>query len=76
MEVQARSTSEQKISEMVRRIVEGFHPGKIILFGSYARGAAGPDMHEAIEFHIEGLREECLRVPEPKTRATYVTVAA
>ena len=43
MEVQAKSTSEQKISEMVRRIVEGFHPDKIILFGSYARGAAGPD---------------------------------
>jgi len=43
MEVQAKSTPEQKISEMVRRIVEGFHPDKIILFGSYARGAAGPD---------------------------------
>ena len=43
MEVQAKSPSEQKISEMVRRIVEGFHPDKIILFGSYARGAAGPD---------------------------------
>ena len=42
MEVQAKSTPEQKISEMVRRIVEGFHPDKIILFGSYARGAAGP----------------------------------
>ena len=38
MEVQAKSTPEQKISEMVRRIVEGFHPDKIILFGSYARG--------------------------------------
>ncbi len=33
-------------------------------------------MHEAIEFHIEGMRAEGLRVPEPKTRATYVTVAA
>jgi predicted RNase H-like HicB family nuclease len=45
--------------------------------------AAGPTleevekrMHEAIEFHIEGLRSEDLEVPEPKTRATYVTVAA
>lgn len=28
---------------MVRRIVEKFHPEKIILFGSYARGTAGPD---------------------------------
>jgi predicted RNase H-like HicB family nuclease len=33
-------------------------------------------MHEAIEFHIEGMRAEGLPVPEPKTRATYVTVAA
>ena len=33
-------------------------------------------MHDAIEFHIEGMRAEGLRVPEPKTRATYVTVAA
>jgi predicted RNase H-like HicB family nuclease len=33
-------------------------------------------MHEAIEFHIEGMRAEGLQVPEPKTRATYVTVAA
>ena len=42
MEVQAKSTPEQKISEMVRRIVEGFHPDKIILFGSYTREGAGP----------------------------------
>jgi predicted nucleotidyltransferase len=33
----------QKISAMVRRIVERFNPFKIILFGSYARGDAGPD---------------------------------
>ncbi len=32
-----------KIEEMVRRIVEAFHPEKVILFGSYARGKAGPD---------------------------------
>ena len=28
---------------MVRRIVSEFHPEKIILFGSHARGVAGPD---------------------------------
>ncbi len=28
---------------MVRRIVHLFHPDKIILFGSHARGSAGPD---------------------------------
>ncbi len=31
------------IREMVRRIVEGFHPEMIVLFGSHARGSAGPD---------------------------------
>jgi predicted nucleotidyltransferase len=32
-----------KIEEMIRRIVEKFDPEKIILFGSSARGEAGPD---------------------------------
>lgn len=35
--------TKEKIEEMVRRIVEGFDPEKIILFGSHARGDAGPD---------------------------------
>ncbi|MBX3330538.1 MAG: nucleotidyltransferase domain-containing protein [Nitrospira sp.] len=30
------------IAEMVRRIVKRFHPERIILFGSHARGTAGP----------------------------------
>jgi len=34
---------EQAIQEMVRRIVTGFDPEKIILFGSQGRGDAGPD---------------------------------
>jgi predicted nucleotidyltransferase len=32
-----------EIESAIQRIVEKFHPVKIILFGSYARGAAGPD---------------------------------
>ncbi|MEK6538132.1 MAG: nucleotidyltransferase domain-containing protein [Nitrospirota bacterium] len=35
--------TERLIKEMVRRIVERFHPEKVILFGSFARGTAGPD---------------------------------
>ncbi|MBI2297518.1 MAG: nucleotidyltransferase domain-containing protein [Armatimonadetes bacterium] len=34
---------ETQIDEMVRRLVEQFHPERIILFGSHARGDAGPD---------------------------------
>lgn len=35
------SVHSDVIPMMVRRIVEEFHPLKIILFGSYARGDAG-----------------------------------
>ena len=31
------------IGEMVRRLVTRFHPDKVILFGSHARGDAEPD---------------------------------
>jgi predicted nucleotidyltransferase len=42
--VKARATSTRKqIREMVKRIVRQFRPDKIILFGSHARGSAGPD---------------------------------
>ena len=34
---------DEAIDEIVRRIVEAVHPDKIILFGSHARGEAGPD---------------------------------
>jgi len=42
MKRQLRSTQE-KINEMVRRIVKRFDPEQIILFGSHAKGRAGPD---------------------------------
>jgi predicted nucleotidyltransferase len=35
--------SREAIDRMVRRIVEGFRPQRVILFGSHARGDAGPD---------------------------------
>lgn len=34
---------DQYINEMVQRIVSAYHPQKVILFGSHARGDAGPD---------------------------------
>ncbi len=37
------SAKDEPIRKMVRRIVKRFAPDKIILFGSYARGEAGPD---------------------------------
>lgn len=35
--------TEAVLDEIVRRVVEAVHPDKIILFGSHARGDAGPD---------------------------------
>src|SRR3990170_8602917 len=37
------ASQETEIRKMVRRIVRRFHPERIILFGSHARGEAGPD---------------------------------
>lgn len=38
----ATTAIEERIPEIVERLVRGFNPLKIILFGSHARGEAGP----------------------------------
>src|SRR5712692_7715269 len=38
-----RTTTQTHIDRMVKRIVKKFKPEQIILFGSQARGDAGPD---------------------------------
>ena len=38
-----RENAPARIDDAIKKIVDQFHPVKIILFGSYARGAAGPD---------------------------------
>ena len=45
---------------MVGRIVEGFDPDQIILFGSHARGVAGPDsdVDLLVVMPVEGSRRE------------------
>jgi predicted nucleotidyltransferase len=37
------TAGETTIDRMVKRIVRRFHPEQVILFGSHARGEAGPD---------------------------------
>ena len=34
------------------------------------------NMHEAIEFHLEGLRQEGYEIPQPSTSSAYVEVEA
>jgi len=38
-----QNSTKRYIRQMVRRIATQFHPDKVILFGSHARGTAGPD---------------------------------
>jgi len=38
-----KSAITQDIDRMVKRLVDRFDPDQIILFGSHARGTAGPD---------------------------------
>ncbi|MGH9957545.1 MAG: type II toxin-antitoxin system HicB family antitoxin [Pyrinomonadaceae bacterium] len=48
--------------------------------GCVATGAtaeeAEAEIREAIEFHIEGMREDGLPVPEPASKVEYVDVTA
>jgi predicted nucleotidyltransferase len=37
------TAGDAALSEVVRRLVEAYHPQRIYLFGSVARGDAGPD---------------------------------
>lgn len=48
------------IREMVRRIVRQFHPERVILFGSHARGEAGPDsdVDLLVVMPVEGLKHK------------------
>ncbi len=34
------------------------------------------NMKEAIEFHVDGLKQEGLPIPQPSTKSAYVEVAA
>ena len=36
-------TKQEAIQEITRRLIEYYHPDRIYLFGSAARGEAGPD---------------------------------
>ena len=38
-----RSCEDARLTEIVRRLVEAYQPERIYLFGSVARGQAGPD---------------------------------
>ena len=39
------------------------------------RAEAVKNMRSAIEMHLEGMREDGMEIPEPRSRAEYVSVA-
>jgi predicted nucleotidyltransferase len=65
-----------RIDDMVRRIVRKFQPEQVILFGSHARGEAGPDsdVDLLVVMDFEGsaldkrvdLRQALQHIPVPK----------
>ena len=54
----------KEIRQMVRRIASQFQPEKIILFGSHARGDAGPDSD------VDPKRGAVVPIPPGKARIT------
>ncbi len=57
--------SKACINRMVKRIVQKFHPEQVILFGSHARGEAGPDsdVDLLVVMPVEGsVREKSLEI--------------
>ena len=55
-----RRSVTKEIQRMVDRIVKEFHPERIILFGSHARGKGGPDsdVDLLIVMPVEGSRRD------------------
>ena len=58
--VTVQDAARECITEMVRRIVDRFHPEKIILFGSHARGTAASDSDAdlLVVMRVEGSRRK------------------
>lgn len=65
---------------VVEKTETGFSAYSPDLLGCVTTGATEEEteanMKEAIAFHVEGLKEEGLPVPQPSTKSAYVEVAA
>ncbi len=59
-ELGTRETRQEEIQKMVELIVERFHPEKVILFGSHARGEADPDsdVDLLVVMNVQGSKRE------------------
>lgn len=62
--------------EIVRRLVEAFHPERIYLFGSRARGEAGPDSDYDILMVMRELKDRRYRLSQQAYRTLRGVEAA
>jgi predicted nucleotidyltransferase len=60
----ARPHTDPVLAEIVRRLVEGFQPERIYLFGSRARGDAGPDSDYDLLMVLDRLHEPSYRLAQ------------
>jgi predicted RNase H-like HicB family nuclease len=65
---------------VIEETATGFSAYSPDVAGCVAAGATRAEvernMHDALEFHLDGLREDGHPVPPPSTSAAYVEVAA
>jgi len=65
---------------VVEKTETGFSAYSPDLLGCVATGATEEEteanMKEAIEFHVEGLKQEGFPVPQPSAKSAYIEVAA
>jgi predicted RNase H-like HicB family nuclease len=65
---------------IIEKTATGFSAYSPDLQGCVATGGSRKEveqeMHDAIEFHIEGLRRAGEEVPEPQSQASYCEIAA
>ena len=63
---------------VIEKTATGFSAYSPDLDGCVATGATKDEveqnMHDAIEFHLEGMRQEGYTVPQPSAYSTYVDV--
>ncbi|MBI4321186.1 MAG: nucleotidyltransferase domain-containing protein [Chloroflexi bacterium] len=55
---------DPKLAEVVRRLVEAFQPERIYLFGSVARGEAGPDSDYDLMVLVRDAQEPSYRLSQ------------
>jgi len=59
------------LQEILRRIVRAYQPKRIYLFGSEARGDAGPDSDLDLAVIVEDSSQEMLRTSRPAAEALW-----